>query len=77
MTIHAKLMEVLVCPSCKGPVTEARWTEPGAAAPGPGASAPAPAMGTPVLGLDCPHCRLRYPIVDDIPVMLLDQAQRI
>lgn len=24
--------------------------------------------------LVCPHCRLRYPIRDDIPVMLIDEA---
>ena len=24
--------------------------------------------------LDCPACRLRYPIRDDIPVMLIDEA---
>jgi hypothetical protein len=28
-------------------------------------------------GLDCPHCRLRYPIKDDIPVMLIDEAIKI
>lgn len=26
-------------------------------------------------GLVCDNCRLRYPIVDDIPVMLIDEAQ--
>lgn len=25
--------------------------------------------------LVCDNCRLRYPIVDDIPVMLIDEAQ--
>ncbi|GAC1658864.1 MAG: Trm112 family protein [Gemmatimonadaceae bacterium] len=24
--------------------------------------------------LDCPTCRLRYPIRDDIPIMLIDEA---
>jgi uncharacterized protein YbaR (Trm112 family) len=24
--------------------------------------------------LDCPACRLRYPVRDDIPIMLLDEA---
>jgi uncharacterized protein len=24
--------------------------------------------------LDCPICRLRYPVRDDIPVMLIDEA---
>jgi uncharacterized protein YbaR (Trm112 family) len=25
-------------------------------------------------GLDCAACRLRYPIKDDIPIMLIDEA---
>ncbi len=28
-------------------------------------------------GLDCVACGLRYPIKDDIPVMLIDEAIRI
>jgi hypothetical protein len=28
-------------------------------------------------GLDCAACKLRYPIKDDIPVMLIDEAIRI
>lgn len=28
-------------------------------------------------GLVCPACRLKYPIRDDIPVMLVDEAERI
>ncbi len=27
--------------------------------------------------LTCPVCKLRYRIVDDIPVMLVDQAERL
>ena len=27
--------------------------------------------------LTCPACRLRYRIEDDIPVMLVDQAERL
>ncbi|HEX7077457.1 MAG TPA: Trm112 family protein [Candidatus Eisenbacteria bacterium] len=27
--------------------------------------------------LVCPACRLRYPIVDEIPVMLVEEAERI
>lgn len=27
--------------------------------------------------LDCSACRLRYPVRDDIPVMLLDEAQSL
>lgn len=25
--------------------------------------------------LECPTCRLRYPIKDDIPIMLIDEAE--
>jgi uncharacterized protein YbaR (Trm112 family) len=28
-------------------------------------------------GLLCPQCRRLYPIVDDIPVMLIDKAKRV
>jgi hypothetical protein len=28
-------------------------------------------------GLICRACKLRYPIIDDIPVMLIDEAQRL
>jgi uncharacterized protein YbaR (Trm112 family) len=68
MTVQKKLLDVLVCPACKGPLAAMRWQ---------GNPADAPAGELPLLGLDCNACRLRYPIVDDIPVMLVDQAQRI
>ena len=68
MTVQAKLLEVLVCPACKGPVVEVRWKDAPDAQPAPDA---------PLLSLDCRQCRLRYPIVDEIPVLLIDQAQRI
>lgn len=28
-------------------------------------------------GLVCQACRLRYPIKDDIPIMLIDEAERL
>lgn len=28
-------------------------------------------------GLVCGHCKLRYPIKDDIPIMLIDEAERL
>lgn len=28
-------------------------------------------------GLICPGCRLMYPIKDDIPIMLIDEATRL
>lgn len=52
MSVARELLQILVCPKCKG-------------------------------GLDyrpddqvlvCPACRLRYPVRDDIPIMLIDEA---
>jgi hypothetical protein len=52
MTLAARLLEILVCPRCKGPL---EYREHDAA-------------------LDCPACKLRYAVRDDIPVMLVDEA---
>ena len=48
-----RLLEILVCPVCKGPLEHRH-----AAAE-----------------LVCKACRLAYPIKDDIPVMLADEAR--
>jgi len=50
-----RLLEILVCPSCKGPLLYKRADAE----------------------LICRACRLAYPIQDDIPVMLEDEARRI
>jgi uncharacterized protein len=52
MTLSPKLLEILVCPKCKGAL-EYRESEQ---------------------ALLCATCRLRYPVRDDIPIMLLDEA---
>lgn len=52
MTLSEQLLNILVCPKCKGEL-EYRETE---------------------ASLVCAHCRLRYPVRDDIPIMLLDEA---
>ena len=52
MAISEQLLEILVCPSCRGKV------EP-------------KADGS---GLKCVECKRVYPIRDDIPVMLIDEA---
>jgi uncharacterized protein YbaR (Trm112 family) len=52
MTLSPKLLAILVCPKCKGPL-ENREAES---------------------SLVCPACRLRYPVREDIPIMLLDEA---
>jgi len=53
--MDSKLLDILVCPLCKGPLHYDR-----AAAE-----------------LICRADRLAYPIRDDIPVMLVDEARRI
>jgi uncharacterized protein YbaR (Trm112 family) len=52
MTLSPQLLEILVCPKCKG---ELQYK-------------PEESV------LICPACRLKYPIRDDIPVMLIDEA---
>lgn len=54
MAIAAPLLEILVCPACKGEL-EYRPAE---------------------ASLLCPACRLRYPVRDDIPIMLATEATR-
>jgi len=53
--MDSKLLDILACPLCKGPLLykkgEAEFI--------------------------CKPCRLAYPIKDDIPVMLEDEARRI
>jgi len=51
--LDARLLEILVCPLCKGPL-EHRRSE---------------------AELVCRPCKLAYPIRDDIPVMLQDEAR--
>lgn len=55
MAIDPKLLEILVCPKCRGELaySEAEQT------------------------LTCGQCRLRYRIEDDIPVMLIDEAEAL
>lgn len=52
MTISEKLLEILVCPQCKGEVQLTTMKD----------------------GLTCRACQLVYPIRDNIPVMLIDEA---
>lgn len=51
--MDARLLEILVCPLCKGSLTH-RQNE-----------------------LICKACRLAYPVRDDIPVMLEDEARKL
>ena len=52
MAVSQELLDILVCPLCKAPLTLV-------------------AAGS---GLKCGQCRRVYPIRDDIPVMLIDEA---
>lgn len=52
MAISKELLEILVCPQCKGDLE----LKPDSS------------------GLKCLQCRRVYPIRDDIPVMLIDEA---
>ena len=53
MSLDERLLEILVCPKCKGEL-EYREAED---------------------ALLCNTCRLRYRIEDDIPIMLIDEAE--
>ena len=53
MSIDQALLDILVCPNCRGPV-EYLEDEAGIVCRG--------------------ECRYRYPVRDDIPVMLIDEA---
>ena len=53
--MDAKLLEILVCPLCKGPLVYKKEAQE----------------------LVCKPCRLAYPIRDEIPVMLKDEARQL
>jgi uncharacterized protein YbaR (Trm112 family) len=55
MAISSELVDILVCPRCKGGLN----------------------LITDGSGMVCPACRLKYPIREDIPIMLIDEADRI
>ena len=53
--MDAKLLDILACPLCKGPLVYKKTDAE----------------------LICKPCRLGFPIKDDIPVMLEDEARKI
>ncbi len=53
--LDARLLEILVCPICKGPLEHRKAQAE----------------------LVCKPCRLAYPVKDDIPVMLEDEARSL
>jgi hypothetical protein len=52
MAISPELLEILICPACKGELELKQDNS----------------------GLKCLSCKRVYPIRDDIPVMLIDEA---
>jgi len=53
--MDSKLLDILVCPNCKGPLVPKKDAKE----------------------LICKPCRLAYPIRDDIPVMLVEEAREL
>lgn len=53
--MDARLLDILVCPICKGNLEHRKATQE----------------------LVCAPCKLAFPIKDDIPVMLEDEARRL
>ena len=53
MAFDKELLEILVCPKCKGDLELTPKED----------------------GLNCKACKLKYPIQNSIPIMLIDQAQ--
>jgi uncharacterized protein YbaR (Trm112 family) len=55
LTLDKRLLEILVCPQCKGDLDYDKDNS----------------------RLTCRACKLAYPVKDDIPVMLVEEAERI
>ena len=53
MAVAKELLDILVCPLCKTPVTPTLDQK----------------------GLKCATCRRVYPVREDIPIMLVDEAR--
>jgi uncharacterized protein YbaR (Trm112 family) len=53
MAFDKELLDILVCPKCKGELELTSEED----------------------GLTCNACKLKYPIQDEIPIMLIDQAE--
>ncbi|MBM3390754.1 MAG: Trm112 family protein [Betaproteobacteria bacterium] len=53
--MDARLLEILVCPVCKGPLDHRKAKQE----------------------LVCKACRQAYPLRDDIPVMLEEEARQL
>jgi len=64
--LDQEFLQIIACPKCKGKLEY---------------QIPADAGGSPEDGADqepkliCRNCRLQYDVKDDIPILLLDEAQ--
>ncbi len=82
-TIEPWLREILRCPQCKGELTDSTGaasaeTPSGASEGGDPITDPVTAPASaPVTELQCPTCRLGYPIESGVPVLLVDLARRL
>jgi len=56
MSLAPDLLEILVCPKCKGDLEYRQEPEE---------------------LLVCQACQLAYPVEDDIPIMLIDEARKL
>ncbi|MFW6693382.1 Trm112 family protein [Streptomyces sp. MAR4 CNX-425] len=68
MPVDASLLEILACPACHAPLRESEDGAAGAAGEGDPAG--------PELRCTSDTCGLVYPVRDEIPVLLVDEARR-
>ena len=90
-TIEPWLREILRCPKCKGELVDATGAAPEARASAesegidavtepvsePVTQPVSEPVTQPVSELQCPACRLGYPIESGVPVLLVDLARRL
>lgn len=60
MAVSKELLDIMACPVCKTPVQLIDWVGP---------------LVKDRQGLKCSTCHRVYPVRDDIPVMLVDEAR--
>ena len=63
MTLDPELLGILACPACRGSLDPLTMCDPSSDDP-----------TREPQGLACTHCNLVYPIRDEIPVMLAEEA---